>query len=149
MTAVASSTAVARIIFYEKPGCLTNARQKAMLHDAGHRLDVRDLLAETWTADRLRAFFGDTPVSQWFSRAAPRVKSGEVDDARTALALMLDDPLLIRRPLMEAGDWRCAGFEAIEVDRAIGLRLGQPEDGDGPLEGCAHGATDRVCATPE
>jgi nitrogenase-associated protein len=141
-----------RVIFFEKPGCATNARQKAMLAAAGHELDVRNLLTESWTAERLRGFFGDMPVTQWFNRAAPRVKSGEVDpartDAATALMLMLDDPLLIRRPLLQLGAWRCAGFDAIAVDDAIGLALDRTEEEARPLEGCAHGDTGRVCAMP-
>jgi nitrogenase-associated protein len=141
-----------RVVFFEKPGCVTNARQKAMLAAAGHALEVRNLLAEPWTAERLRGFFGDMPVSQWFNRAAPRIKSGHVDpirtDAATALALMLADPLLIRRPLMQCGAWRCAGFDAIAVDEAIGLALDRTEEEARPLEGCAHDDSERVCAVP-
>ncbi len=45
------------IVFYEKPGCLTNARQRRLLEAAGHQVVRRDLLAEPWTAGRLRDFF--------------------------------------------------------------------------------------------
>ena len=45
------------LIFYEKPGCANNARQKRLLLDAGHELVVRDLLSEPWTAQRLQEFF--------------------------------------------------------------------------------------------
>ena len=55
------------------------------------------------------------PVASWFNTAAPRVKSGEIDPdelaAAAALALMLAEPLLIRRPLLEVEAQRCAGFE--------------------------------------
>ncbi|HSO84783.1 hypothetical protein [Thiocapsa sp.] len=50
------------VLFYEKPGCLSNVRQKALPASLGHRLTVRDLLAEPWTAERLRPFFADLPV---------------------------------------------------------------------------------------
>jgi nitrogenase-associated protein len=143
---------LARIIFHEKPGCLTNGRQKALLAQAGHELEVRNILTERWTAERLRTYFGDKPVSQWFNRAAPRIKSGHVDPVGTgpdeAIALMLVDPLLIRRPLMEAGDWRSAGFDAIEVDEAVGLLFDRTREEALGIERCAHGDTDRVCATP-
>ena len=90
------------LIFYEKPGCTTNARQKRLLLDAGHEVIARDLLNELWTAQRLRDFFADLPVADWFNRAAPQLKSGEIDpariDAQAALEMMLSDPLLIRRP---------------------------------------------------
>ena len=95
------------VIFFEKPGCINNARQKALLESAGHRLVVRDLLSERWTAAVLRPFFGTMAVAEWFNRSAPAVKEGavvpEALDEDAALALMVADPLLIRRPLMRVG----------------------------------------------
>lgn len=137
---------MSHIIFYEKPGCGTNARQKKALEAAGHTLDVRDLLSVPWTASRLRAFFGPTPVAAWFNPAAPQVKSGEVDPttatADVALALMLKNPLLIRRPLVEADGLRCAGF-----DRAPVIDLLPVADGAKRPEGCSSPHT--PCPTPE
>ncbi len=116
---------MADVIFFEKPGCGGNARQKALLEQAGHRVIVRDLLGEPWTAETLRPFFGDRPVADWFNRAAPAVKSGEVVpeamDEESALAAMVECPLLIRRPLMQVGDRRDCGFETDRVDAWIGL----------------------------
>ncbi|MFG1352747.1 ArsC/Spx/MgsR family protein [Xanthobacter autotrophicus] len=128
---------MATVTFYEKPGCGTNARQKLALSNAGHTLVVRSLLTEAWTAERLRGFFGDTPVAAWFNPAAPKVKSGAVDpaalDADAAIALMLAEPLLIRRPLVEADSGRCAGFDREPV---LSL-LGPSDPGARPLEGCS------------
>lgn len=122
------------LIFYEKPGCGNNARQKRLLLDAGHELDVRDLLTEPWTAQRLRDFFNALPVADWFNRAAPQVKSGEIDpasvEANAALGLMLANPLLIRRPLMECDGKRIAGFDAERVVGWIGAPLVREEHGD-------------------
>lgn len=136
------------VIFYEKPGCANNARQKRLLEASGHNVDARDLLAEPWTAERLRSFFGERPVADWFNRAAPRVKSGEVvperlDDAG-ALALMLADPLLIRRPLMEADGQRLVGFDQEYVRDWIGLP--DADDDADNLEGCRRGHA--PCPTP-
>ncbi len=117
---------MAKVIFYEKPGCGGNARQKALLVASGHEVDARSLLAEPWTVAGLRAFFGSKPLPQWFNPASPRVKSGAVkfDDLtpEAALAMMVADPLLIRRPLMQVEDRREAGFDAAAVDAWIGLR---------------------------
>ncbi|MFG1340669.1 ArsC/Spx/MgsR family protein [Xanthobacter autotrophicus] len=128
---------MAIVTFYEKPGCGTNARQKLALSNAGHTLEVRSLLTEPWTAERLRGFFGDTPVAAWFNPAAPKVKSGAVDpsavDAETAIALMLAEPLLIRRPLVETESGRCAGFDREPV---LSL-LGPSDPAARPLEGCS------------
>jgi nitrogenase-associated protein len=116
---------MAHVIFWEKPGCAGNARQKALLLRSGHTLDVRNLLAEPWTEAELRPFFGTRPVSEWFNQSSPRVKSGEVRlgalDEAGALALMLAGPLLIRRPLMESGGRREAGFEPERIAAWIGL----------------------------
>jgi len=116
---------MAKIIFYEKPGCGGNARQKALLLASGHELDVRNLLSEAWTPETLRSFFGTRPVAAWFNGAAPRIKSGEVNPAALtedeALGLMIADPLLIRRPLLQVGDRREAGFEPDKIDAWIGL----------------------------
>jgi nitrogenase-associated protein len=114
-----------QVVFYEKPGCINNTRQKKLLLAAGHALIVRNLLEEQWTAEQLRPFFGQLPVAEWFNRTAPAVKSGEVDpdsvSEQEALALMLAMPLLIRRPLMQVAGEYCIGFDMDAVDAWIGL----------------------------
>jgi nitrogenase-associated protein len=118
---------MATIIFYEKPGCANNTRQKQLLKAAGHEIIARNLLTEPWNAAELRTYFADLPVSAWFNRAAPRVKSGEIIPekvaAETALAQMLAYPLLIRRPLMECDGRRIAGFDTERVEAWLGSPL--------------------------
>jgi hypothetical protein len=115
---------MATVTFFQKPGCKTNTRQRQMLEAAGHTVIARNLLTEPWTDERLRGFFGDQPVSAWFNPAAPRVKSGEIDpttaDAATALDLLLQEPLLIRRPLIEWDGRRFAGFDHAPVTSLLG-----------------------------
>ncbi|MDI4666505.1 arsenate reductase family protein [Xanthobacter autotrophicus] len=139
---------MANVTFYEKPGCGTNARQKLALANAGHTLEVKSLLAEPWTAERLRGFFGDTPVAAWFNPAAPKVKSGAVDpasvEADVAIALMLAEPLLIRRPLVETENGCCAGFDREPV---LSL-LGPSQPGARPLEGCSSPHPHEPCPEP-
>ncbi|HSV30299.1 MAG TPA: ArsC/Spx/MgsR family protein [Candidatus Omnitrophota bacterium] len=117
------------VIFYEKPGCAGNARQKAVLMASGHRLEVRDLLSQPWTPETLAGFFAGLAVPEWFNRSHPRIKSGEIVPeaftAEEALALMCREPLLIRRPLMQAADRRVAGFDDAQVDAWIGLKAGK------------------------
>lgn len=141
---------MATLIFYEKPGCGNNARQKRLLQDAGHEVIARDLLAEPWTAGRLREFFEGLPVADWFNRAAPQVKSGEIDpahvEADAALAMMLDNPLLIRRPLIETQNWKLTGFDAAQIES----RLGVAGDKDEPrsLEACPRTHAETPCPSP-
>ncbi|MDJ0774701.1 MAG: ArsC/Spx/MgsR family protein [Mastigocoleus sp. MO_167.B18] len=117
---------MAKVIFYEKPGCKNNTKQKTLLAAAGHELEAHNLLTNSWTTESLQSFFGDRPVVEWFNKAAPRVRSGEVLpeelDAQTALALMLEDPLLIRRPLIQVGEHREVGFDVERIDAWIGLK---------------------------
>ena len=138
---------MANVIFYEKPGCANNTRQKALLAASGHVLEVRDILTWPWSAAELESFFGDRPVAEWFNRAAPRVKSGAVRPEEfgrdEALAAMLADPLLIRRPLMEAAGRREAGFDDGRVRAWIGLADGQPP----APEACTRG-TAEPCPAP-
>ena len=117
---------MAQVIFYGKPGCAGNRRQLLALREAGHAVEVRDLLAEPWTAPALGAFLAEHVPADWFNRSAPRVKSGEIVperlEAEAALALLLADPLLIRRPLLQVGETRRLGWDSAVVDRWIGLR---------------------------
>lgn len=128
------------ILFFEKPGCLTNRKQKALLRDAGYELDVRDLLAEPWTTESLQPYLASRPVNEWFNRAAPAVKSGEVEpeslSEEQALSLLLDQHLLIRRPLISFGGQCLVGFDAEALDAL--LPNGFKPDGT-PQEGCSHG----------
>lgn len=138
---------MAVVVFWEKPGCINNTCQKAWLTESGHEVVARDLLAEPWTAQRLRAFFGTQPMAKWFNPVAPAITAGAVHPENLseseALAAMCADPLLIRRPLMECGERRMAGFEADEVAAWIGL-VGE---GKGNVTDCPRPQGD-PCAIP-
>ncbi len=141
---------MATVVFYEKPGCGNNTKQKVWLAASGHTVLAKNLLAEKWTAQRLRAFFDGMPVKQWFNMAAPRVKSGEIDpamfDAQAALELRLQEPLFIRRPLLEV-DGECrAGFDPEAVRAWIGLNEAKP---DGDIEACPKSHHSNPCPIPE
>jgi len=118
---------MAQVIFWEKPGCKGNSRQKEILRASGHELIVRDLLSEPWTTEELALFFGARPVAEWFNITNPRVKAGEIVPAEVspadALKMMVAEPLLIGRPLMQVGNQRLAGFDVAEVHNWIGLEL--------------------------
>ena len=143
------AAASVRVDFWAKAGCITNTRQIRMLEAAGCGVAVRDLLREPWTPERLGSFFTEIPVPEWFNRAAPAVKSGEVVPERfgaaEALARMVAEPLLIRRPLIRIGGACRAGFNAAWL-AAQGVHL--PAQ-DALPEGCAHGAGEHApCPEP-
>lgn len=129
---------MANVLFFEKPGCAGNARQKALLIASGHVVEARSLLAEPWTQEELLKYLQGRPVGEWFNRSARRVKSGDVDPdslmPSDALALLISDPLLIRRPLLQVGDRRSVGFDQDDIAAWIGLSLGAKP----VTEACAH-----------
>jgi nitrogenase-associated protein len=137
---------MATVYFYEKPGCINNTRQKKLLAAGGHQVVARNLLTEAWQPDRLRAFFGALAVRDWFNYSAPAIKYGEIEPDKLAeqeaLALMLENPLLIRRPLMQAGDSLMAGFDQQAVDDWIGLKdIGANQD----MESCPRTLAQASC----
>jgi len=113
------------VIFYEKPGCITNSKQKEILKKAGHQVQVKNLLEEPWTVAKLLAFFSHLPVNAWFNQSAPAIKSGHVNperlSAEQAVNYMLADPLLIRRPLMEVGETKIVGFEQERLNEIFNI----------------------------
>jgi nitrogenase-associated protein len=139
---------MSELVFYEKPGCVGNGMQQSLLRSQGIAFEVRDLLSHPWTAESLRPFFGATPVPQWFNSSAPRVKSGQIPiDALTeteALELMLQDPILIRRPLLELGQVRQSGFVPGPVLEALRVVLDPAQN----LQDCPMDANQPVCEDP-
>lgn len=137
------------VVFYEKPGCLTNARQKALLERHGCRLTVRNLLSEPWTEARLYEFLQQKRVVEWFNPAAPKIKTGEVDpaalDRRSAMALSLRDPILIRRPLLDTECGKTAGFDYAELLKALGLHTHEINPGD---QACSKPGQNIGCPQP-
>ena len=137
---------MAVVHFYEKPGCINNKLQKQLLLDAGHIVFTYDLLEQPWVQEqaKLRSFFGALPVADWFNRSAPAIKNGEVVpealDEGQAIALMIADPLLIRRPLLEVDGRRHAGFEAKHI--ASWLKVNMTEK---TMESCPQPGSTPAC----
>lgn len=129
---------MAKVVFYEKLGCKNNTKQKVLLTAAGHDLEAYDIRTYNWTPQKLRVFFGNRPISEWFNPAAPRIKSGEVIPEKlntdSALALMIADPLLIRRPLIQVGDRYEVGFDVERINAWIGLQPVDPSQANTSLE---------------
>lgn len=117
---------MAKIQFYEKTGCINNSKQKRILSLAGHEVEAIDLIEYAWTADELLSFFEGMEVKDWFNRNAPRVSSGELlpesFDAKTAIDAMLQDHLLIKRPLLVIGDAKLLGFDKEKIDALVGIK---------------------------
>jgi nitrogenase-associated protein len=112
------------IQFYEKPGCINNTKQKAILKEQGYIVETHSLLTQEWTATSLRKFFNEMPVQDWFNLSNPQIKNGEIDPHTfaedEALDAMISNPLFIRRPLLEVdGEYAC-GFDNALVKKLLG-----------------------------
>ncbi len=112
-----------KIIFYEKPGCVENQKQKNFLGAAGYEIETRDLTTEHWTPAGLRAFFAEKPVAEWFDWSAAKIASGEINPAATnpqsALVMMSVDPNLIKSPLLKYNGRCASGLDAAELERFL------------------------------
>ena len=113
------------ILFYEKPGCQNNTRQKAILEHAGHTVQSINLLEHTWTKEELSLYLGDKPAAECFNQAAPIIKSGQLNPQEftkeEALELMVKEPLLIKRPLIKIGNHCIQGFDTTILQNLISL----------------------------
>ncbi|MDD2830197.1 MAG: arsenate reductase family protein [Sulfuricurvum sp.] len=111
------------VIFYEKPFCAANAKQKQILRSSGCTLIERNLLEHGLDAQTLRSFMGDKKISDWFNPAAPAIKNGEIFpetlDEVEAMELLISNPILIRRPLMIIGTEKLCGFDEKKVSELL------------------------------
>ncbi len=116
---------MADILFYEKPGCINNTRQKAILVQSGHVLETVNLLEHAWSKEELEKYLGEKPVVECFNPAAPAIKSGELNPMEftkeEAIARMILEPLLIKRPLMKIGIHYIQGFDITVLNKLIDL----------------------------
>ena len=78
---------------------------KAELSQKGLELEERDFFKDAFSEQELRDILGDTPPSDIFSWRSPSVKKmglnkDELSDDEL-ISLMLEEPRLIRRPLIQ------------------------------------------------
>lgn len=115
------------IIFYEKPGCVTNAKQKQALREVGYKVIERDLLNHGMSEEDLYEFFKKMPVTKWFNPNAPQIKNGEILPINLtpeeALTMVTQNPILLRRPLMIIGEKKLCGFNQWFIEKSFKVDL--------------------------
>lgn len=106
---------MADILFFEKPGCINGEKQKRILAEAGHNLHCVDILSHSWSREKLLPFVAGKEVVQIINHTAPAVKKGEIIPERLsfdeAVDLMVNEPLLIKRPLIQVDNMDIQGFD--------------------------------------
>lgn len=117
---------MAQVLFFEKPGCINNAKQKRILRNAGHNVIAMDMLEYPWSEKLLLDYLSSLPLIEWFNQSAPKVKSGKICPdslmVEDALKLLVKEPVLIRRPLMKVNNEFKVGFDYDEINNWIGLQ---------------------------
>ena len=98
-------------------------------------MEIRDFFDDPFTEQELRALLGDSPPSQWFSWNSPswrRLGLNRSDLSEDDLIqLMLSEPRLIRRPLIEIdGDLLPPMSGAKKIQEALEAALGQMRAAD-------------------
>ena len=88
---------------------------KAELSQKGVELDERDFFQDGFTEDELRALIGDRSVSGYFSYNSPSFRKmgldrDELSDGQL-LKMMIQEPRLVRRPLIQAEDELLVGTD--------------------------------------
>ena len=91
--------------FYEKTGCSGNAKQKELLKSHNISFSVKSLLDTKWTSESLNQFFEGLEVIDIFNPFAPQIRDKEIDISKLsfdeAINLMIQNPILIKRPLLD------------------------------------------------
>ncbi len=94
-----------------------------MLSQKGVPHRERELFKEPLSADELRALLRGRPVSDIFATRSPTYKKlGLADqnlDDEAKLRLMVENPTLIRRPLIAVGDELVIGLDARRLEEAL------------------------------
>ena len=78
---------------------------KASLSQDGVELNERDFFKDSFTEEELRDLLGDTPPADVFSWRSPSARKLGLDKDTVSpdelVSLMVDEPRLIRRPLIQ------------------------------------------------
>lgn len=115
------------IVFYEKPGCSGNKKQKELLKNHGVEFNVKSILDTKWTKDQLQIFFMGLDKEMCINTSAPQIKNGQIDlDALSKddmISLMIKDPILIKRPLIQIDEHCICSFDIDKINALLGTSI--------------------------
>ncbi len=116
-----------KIVFYEKPGCLGNKKQKELLKANGLEFEVKSILDTKWDKKTLESFFVGLEKNEIVNETAPKIKNGEIDlnsvTKEQLIYKMINDPILIKRPLIIVDDSKICGFDMLRLNDVLDLKL--------------------------
>ena len=116
------------LTMYGIRNCDTIRKARAWLDKSGIRYAFHDYKSAGIDAPRLRAWVAELGWERLLNRAGTTFRKLPDDakaglDADKAVRLMLDQPSMIKRPVLDLGDRRLVGFDA-EVWAAAIVRKG-------------------------
>ena len=114
------------MVLYGIRNCDTVKKARAWLAARGVAYDFHDYKTAGIDAPRLRAWVGELGWETLLNRAGTTFRTLPKADkqglgADKAIALMLAQPSMIRRPILDLGGRRLAGFDAAAWAAALGL----------------------------
>jgi Spx/MgsR family transcriptional regulator len=94
---------------------------RAWLHEKGVELEERDFFQDRFSENELRHLFREQGVSETCSWKSPSFKAlnlvADTLHDQDLLQLMLQEPRLIRRPLITIGKWLIVGGNQKTLDK--------------------------------
>lgn len=97
---------------------------RAWLLQRNVKLEERDFFKERFSANEMIDLIGDQPASRIFSWKSPSFRKFGVDKDDLSddqlVAMMLEEPRLIRRPLVKIGDVLLVGADLDALSDALG-----------------------------
>lgn len=109
------------------PRCTTCKKARAWLDGRGVEYEVRDIKENNPTFDELRQWYraGELPIRKWFNTSGLAYKAlGLKDKLATmsddeCLKLLATDGMLVKRPILIAGETVLVGFKQTEWENAF------------------------------
>ena len=115
------------ITFYEKPGCAGNKKQKEILSLNGLSFHIKSILDTHWTSDTLTPFFDGLDKHEIINTFAPQIKNNEIDindySKEELIDIMCQNPILIKRPLLQIGQNYICGFDIPKINALLGIEI--------------------------
>jgi Spx/MgsR family transcriptional regulator len=112
-----------RVRFYQKATCGACRQAKAVLETLGLDLDVRDLIREPLNRNELTELIGSTDVREFLNPTASLFKQRKMQlsppTKAEAIRLMMEDPNLIKRPIIIKGKRKLFGYEQQKLSELV------------------------------
>ncbi|WP_296702700.1 ArsC family reductase [Thiocapsa sp. UBA6158] len=113
------------VALYGIPNCDTMKKARAWLHAHGVDYRFHDYKREGLDETRLRAWVAELGWEALVNRRGTTWRKLPEDvregmDAEAAIRIMLESPSIIRRPVLDTGEVRHAGFSETDYERLLG-----------------------------